>query len=524
MDENLGENISRKTEHVSYSRSNNSPPNFFDKFSSFFTKKTIAGLAVLVLIIGVGAATIAVQRSTEFRQRAAGSIKDPSGYYFGKTLAADEVRLLDDDVITGMTYSVGWDELEPSDDNHRWSLIESKKSQVDGKTDWHGRPKKLALRLVAGQQAPWWLKTVKKETVTFGTTGSGEVYLRNSGANFFDPATYDCRTNTRSQFISTAINNGRIVMVNGVQTGVFIKRIEDEVGADGRFDTLYVGNWIDNNPDIDVRNIVWKDGWVDTDGSPTGPPVANPHNTITGCKSNIGVNMVNYRKIAGEERNLNLPPELYAIPAPTSEQMLDKWGEFLSALGGQYDTDPLIARITPGGPQGALAEPFLTNTIVTENDTAPWRLPDTCNYTDTNQNDACHYSVTNIVNAWKEVINNYEAAFNQTPYNLYYSPMPANDGAGRTFNASEQMHAYAKLGPDQRGKQAGFYMPSGNFLSNLNPNWPPTGSGPHETVWGWVKDYPGEIGGTRGGFQIGGVEVGQHCGGAGQPSVATCLR
>ena len=74
MDENLGENISRKTEHVSYSRSNNSPPNFFDKFSSFFTKKTIAGLAILVLIIGVGAATIAVQNSTEFRQRAATTI------------------------------------------------------------------------------------------------------------------------------------------------------------------------------------------------------------------------------------------------------------------------------------------------------------------------------------------------------------------------------------------------------------------------------------------------------------------
>src|SRR3989344_21371 len=55
---------------VSYLRSNNSVPNFFDKFSSFFTKKTAAGLVVLVLVIGVGAATIAVQRSTEFRQRA----------------------------------------------------------------------------------------------------------------------------------------------------------------------------------------------------------------------------------------------------------------------------------------------------------------------------------------------------------------------------------------------------------------------------------------------------------------------
>src|SRR3989344_8112671 len=81
MDENIKQNSPQEPApkpasptqggSVSYSRSNKSPSNFFDKFSSFFTKKTVAGLAVLVLVIGVGAATIAVQRSTEIRQRAA---------------------------------------------------------------------------------------------------------------------------------------------------------------------------------------------------------------------------------------------------------------------------------------------------------------------------------------------------------------------------------------------------------------------------------------------------------------------
>jgi len=69
MDENIAQTPPQ--EPVSYTRPNNSSPKFFDKFSSFFTKKTTAVLVILVLIIGVGAATIAVQRSTETRQRAA---------------------------------------------------------------------------------------------------------------------------------------------------------------------------------------------------------------------------------------------------------------------------------------------------------------------------------------------------------------------------------------------------------------------------------------------------------------------
>lgn len=68
MDENIAQNPPQ--EPASYTRPNNSSPKFFDKFSSFFTKKTVAVLVILVLIIGVGAATIAVQRSTEIRQRA----------------------------------------------------------------------------------------------------------------------------------------------------------------------------------------------------------------------------------------------------------------------------------------------------------------------------------------------------------------------------------------------------------------------------------------------------------------------
>ena len=76
MDENIAQNLPQEPapKPVSYSRSNNSSPNFFDKFSSFFTKKTVAVLVILVLIIGVGAATIAVQRSTEIRQRASLSL------------------------------------------------------------------------------------------------------------------------------------------------------------------------------------------------------------------------------------------------------------------------------------------------------------------------------------------------------------------------------------------------------------------------------------------------------------------
>src|SRR3989344_4925286 len=68
MDEDIKQNPPQ--EPASYTRPSNSSPNFFDKFFSIFTKKTAAGLVILVLVIGVGAATIAVQRSTEFRQRA----------------------------------------------------------------------------------------------------------------------------------------------------------------------------------------------------------------------------------------------------------------------------------------------------------------------------------------------------------------------------------------------------------------------------------------------------------------------
>lgn len=74
MNENIKQDPPQapSSEPVSYSRNNNSSPNFFDKFFSFFTKKTVAAFVVVILVIGVGAATIAVQNSTEIRQRADG--------------------------------------------------------------------------------------------------------------------------------------------------------------------------------------------------------------------------------------------------------------------------------------------------------------------------------------------------------------------------------------------------------------------------------------------------------------------
>ncbi len=74
MDENIKNNPPEAPapEPVSYSRNNNSSSKFFDKFFSMFSKKTTAALVVVVLVIGVGAATIAVQNSTDTRQRADG--------------------------------------------------------------------------------------------------------------------------------------------------------------------------------------------------------------------------------------------------------------------------------------------------------------------------------------------------------------------------------------------------------------------------------------------------------------------
>lgn len=50
--------------------------NAFDKFKSIFSNRTTAIVAVLVLVLGLGAGIIAVQRSTEYRQQAATSFQE----------------------------------------------------------------------------------------------------------------------------------------------------------------------------------------------------------------------------------------------------------------------------------------------------------------------------------------------------------------------------------------------------------------------------------------------------------------
>ncbi|MEK7573183.1 MAG: hypothetical protein AAB531_02040 [Patescibacteria group bacterium] len=55
---------------------NNSDGNFNRKMSLVFSKKGILSLFTLILVIGIGATTIAVQRSTEYRQQAAGCVRN----------------------------------------------------------------------------------------------------------------------------------------------------------------------------------------------------------------------------------------------------------------------------------------------------------------------------------------------------------------------------------------------------------------------------------------------------------------
>ncbi|OGH21516.1 MAG: hypothetical protein A2958_02185 [Candidatus Levybacteria bacterium RIFCSPLOWO2_01_FULL_38_13] len=64
---------------VSFKRNDNPLPAPFLRLVSFFSKRTLIGLFVLVLVIGVGATIIAVQRSTEYRQRASTVPPAPGG-------------------------------------------------------------------------------------------------------------------------------------------------------------------------------------------------------------------------------------------------------------------------------------------------------------------------------------------------------------------------------------------------------------------------------------------------------------
>jgi len=65
----MEENLQQKP--ISYTRIKNSLENLLGRFS-LLSKKKVAGITVLILVIGIGATIIAVQRSTEYRQRASG--------------------------------------------------------------------------------------------------------------------------------------------------------------------------------------------------------------------------------------------------------------------------------------------------------------------------------------------------------------------------------------------------------------------------------------------------------------------
>lgn len=80
MDEHLGPTSPDQSAPppVSYSRDQKPTWNVFGKFIDLFSNRTTALAGVLVLVLGVGAAIVAVQRSTETRQHAA-AIIPPGG-------------------------------------------------------------------------------------------------------------------------------------------------------------------------------------------------------------------------------------------------------------------------------------------------------------------------------------------------------------------------------------------------------------------------------------------------------------
>jgi|SRR3989344_36508 len=74
MAQNVGQNSPTQPtpqESVSYNRDQSPIWNLFDKARGMFSNRTTAIASILVLVLGVGAGIIAVQRSTEFRQQAA---------------------------------------------------------------------------------------------------------------------------------------------------------------------------------------------------------------------------------------------------------------------------------------------------------------------------------------------------------------------------------------------------------------------------------------------------------------------
>lgn len=73
MDENLSKKSPEKSsDSVSFSRHRSPLSNVWNEIVSLFSNRTTAVIGVLVLVLGIGAGIIAVQRSTEFRQRASG--------------------------------------------------------------------------------------------------------------------------------------------------------------------------------------------------------------------------------------------------------------------------------------------------------------------------------------------------------------------------------------------------------------------------------------------------------------------
>lgn len=85
MDENLDKKSPASPSSPSFSRSKSPMSSVWNQIRNLFSNKTTAIAAVLVLILGVGATIIAVQRSTEFRQHA------DTGTNVGNQLAAPTV-------------------------------------------------------------------------------------------------------------------------------------------------------------------------------------------------------------------------------------------------------------------------------------------------------------------------------------------------------------------------------------------------------------------------------------------------
>ena len=112
MDDNLDKNAPTKpaSDSVSYSRNQSPTWNVFGKFFRLFSNRTTAIAGVLVLVLGLGAGIIAVQRSTEYRQQAAIT---PVSYTFGdsSSIKAGSPNF-DATSITGWLHNVSQDRIK----------------------------------------------------------------------------------------------------------------------------------------------------------------------------------------------------------------------------------------------------------------------------------------------------------------------------------------------------------------------------------------------------------------------------